>query len=335
MKRRRAVILTVSILMALALAIQATSIASASGVPPQWVALANLPHATEGGCTALFHDKIYVAYGFSPGLGDTNSLRVYDIRTNTWSSGPVAPGVPRSEGYRGVEHDGRIYCIGGRSSGRVLSDLVRFDPSTNMWKTLAPMPVALAGMTAVTAGENLYTFGGRTTTAPCSGGTTNTILRYNFRTNTWSVAGHLAISRSDATAARVGNKIYIFGGCNGNTGAFFDSVEVFNPSRGTSTLLAATMPGGPRADAAATVDDFTIHIVGGWNRSGTIGANNHLLFKTRTKTFSIGVMMPRHCLGAADRAELELVIDEERIYAVAGSCPAFGRSIPNLDSLQV
>jgi len=271
-------------------------------------------------------------------------LRIYDPTTDTWSFGPAAPGTGQSEFYEGVAHGGKLYCIGGRPFGNPLI----FDTDTNTWSFGTPLPSGpRSGLAAATFGNSIFIFGGRSPGAPCSGpaipagtGLTDNILRYDIDTGTWSGAGNLVTPRSDATAARVGRKIYIFGGCD-TSGSFPDPGEVYDVQTGTSTLLPVAMPGGGRADLAAADPQgggsanasHRIHITGGFNYStgGPPLADNHLIYDVDQQTFVVGVPMPTHCFGTVDRAEHELVYLGDRIFAVGGSCPGFGASINNLD----
>ena len=286
---------------------------------------------TEGACVASIGNKIYMAYGFDS--ADTQFLRIYDIASDTWSFGPLAPAPVASEGYRGVAHGGKLYCVGKRPVGT--PDVRSFDPSSGTWTVLTSMSDDRAGTTAEVFGNAVYVFGGRKAAAPCSGpavapgGGFTTVLRYDIDTDTWSNAGNLAVNRSDATAARVGSEIFIFGGCDG---ANFDSVEVYDPITQTSSLLAATLPSARSNAAAATVGN-DIHVTGGSNSQFPAGTN-HVIFDTTTGTFSVGTPMPTHCPPGAPRGEHELVAHGARIYAVAGACPFFGTSINNLDVLK-
>lgn len=327
---------TIQILAAcglLVLAMSATTPALASG-GGTWIARAPLPTRLEGSCTALIGNRIFSAYGFSPSSGDTNQLRIYDISSNSWTIGPPAPLPVRSEAYRGVAHGGRLFCLGGRPvSG---TDVVSFDPASGTWSTLAPMPDARAGTTSAVLGDSIFVFGGRKGAAPCAGpavapGATTTILRYDIAKNAWSNAGNLAVNRSDATVARAGDRLFVFGGCDGITS--FDSVEEYDPHTQTSTVVA-TIPGGVRSDAAAARAGDQIHVVGGFPIPGGSGFN-HVIFDARTDTFTVGLSMPTHCLPGVERAELEVVSHGDRLFAVAGSCPAFGASIDNLDELRL
>jgi hypothetical protein len=317
-----------------------------------WVAGAPIPAdpgggaftgATEGACTAMIGGKIYVAFGFDPIGGDTRGFRIYDPTTNIWSLGPTPPSLSgRSEGYRGVAHGGKLYCIGGRPTAETWI----FDTGTNMWSPGAPEPDPLlrAGATAATYGNSIFMFGGRHVTGgPCSGAAvTNadvdgTILRYDVDQNAWFPAGNMAFPRSDTSVARVGGLIYIFGGCNGT--AYPPDVEVYNPRTQTSTVLSASFPGGARSNATAADPQngssanasHRIHVVGGWRQGGFLGTFNHVIFDVDQQTFVVGVPLPTHCSPGVDRAEHETVYGGDRLFAVGGSCPAFGLSENNLD----
>jgi hypothetical protein len=327
---------------------------------------------TEGACDSMIGGKIYVALGFNGGPGGTqdatNALRIFDPTSQTWTLGPSAP-TAKAEGYRGVAHGGKLYCVAGRTSGFVPDTTTEsFDPATQMWNnTLAPMPprcgpatapVPCVGATAVTFADNILVFGGRDNSAgPCTGTASNEIERYDIPKNTWSPAGTLPISLSDTTVARVGRYVYLFGGCNGNgggpqTATYYKTVLRVDPRKMNVTTLSATLP-TPRADAAAADPQngssanasHLIHVTGGLCQNPGSGCQtqvtpNHIVFDVDQQQFTAtpGNEMPRHCVDEGyaatsenDRAEHELIYGGDRIYAVGGSCPAFGNSLDSLD----
>ena len=303
---------------------------------------------TEGACTALIGGKIYVAFGYDAGSGDSRGLRIYDIASNTWALGPTPPSLSgRSEGYRGVAHGGKLYCVGGRPTAETWI----FDTGTGTWAPGAPEPDPLlrVGATAATYGDNIFMFGGRHAFGgPCSGPAVTpadvdgTILRYDIDKDAWFPAGNLVHARSDATAARVGGLIYIFGGCNTSANEP-DGLEIYDPRTQTSTVDPVPMPGGPRSDAAAgdpqngssANASHRIHIAGGEDSAGQDPKSNHIIFDVDQNSFVVGVQMPTHCEDygnpTAGRGEHELAYGGDRIYAVGGSCPGFGNSENNLD----
>jgi hypothetical protein len=303
-----------------------------------WVALAPIPEPAglEGHCTSLIGNKIYTGFGFTPTSGDTNRLRIYDIATNTWVFGPPAPTAGRSEHYRGVAKGGRLYCLGGRTTNETWS----FDTVTMTWSMKAPFPDANhVGTTAATFGNSIFVFGGRVGASPCSSPGTSAVRRYDVDQDAWFPAGNMANARSDTTVARVGGFIYIFGGCNGATS--FESTEKYDPRTGTSVIVNMTMPGGPRADAAAGDPQngssanaaHRIHVTGGFNNAGVGPPTtlNHLIYDVDENAFFVGVPMPTHCAPGVNRAEHELVHGKDKIIALGGACPAFGTSLFHVD----
>jgi len=305
-----------------------------SGAPiPDPDGLGGRTGRTEGACASEIGDKIYVAFGYDS--GDSNLLRIYDIASDTWSFGPNGPAPLRSEGYQGVAHGGKLYCMGGRA-GSPLPDLDSFNPATNTWTSLASMPQARAGTAAAGQGNGIYVFGGRTTTAPsepaCVGtiapGASTTILRYDIDTDSWANAGNLAVSRSDATAARVGAKIYIFGGCG--TGSMLNSIEVYDPKTQTSTLLAVTLPTQRALMASATAGN-EVHLTGGVNSL----PDNYVVFNAVKGTVNVGTPLPTSCPAGFARAEHSSVAHGNRLYVIGGACPFAGTSRAELDILKL
>jgi hypothetical protein len=77
--------------------------------------------------------------------------------------------VPKRTGFPLVAHGGKLYRIGGfvvknhkDEASNLLStpDFARFDPQTNRWEDLAPMPAGRSSHDAVVAGDRLFVFGG-------------------------------------------------------------------------------------------------------------------------------------------------------------------------------
>jgi hypothetical protein len=83
--------------------------------------------------------KLYVSHGNGPsaGGGDGKTLYIYDIKSDTWTSGPSA-NFDRSE-LMGAAVGGKFYAIGGRTvPNRQIVEI--FDPATNTWSQGADMP---------------------------------------------------------------------------------------------------------------------------------------------------------------------------------------------------
>ena len=243
--------------------------ASAAYAQGTWTTLAPvLPLPTEGMTVGGVGQVIIAAYGFS-GV-DTILTRLYNISTNSWSLGMLAPLPPRSEeAYGETTHGGFLYAIGGRNllcSGPplgVCNNLERYDPVTNTWATLTPMLTARAGAAAAVLDDAIYVIGGRQIGGgPCSGLPLSVVERYDIDTDTWSTVASLpGPARSDLAAVSHGGKIFVFGGCSGLF-AVTGEVDMYDPQTNTWTTGLATMP-TPRASLVAGKVGDTVFAIGG------------------------------------------------------------------------
>src|SRR5713101_7560380 len=209
-----------------------------------WTALTPVsPSPMEGMTVGGVGQIIVAAYGFSPVPGNTNQTLLYNINTDSWSTGAPAPLPARAEAaYGETTHGGFLYVIGGGNSGVALSDLQRYDPVLNAWTTLAPMPTARAGAAAAVIDDGIFVIGGRqSTSGPCSGGPyLQTVEKYDIDTDTWCFVAPLLTPRSDLAAVAHGGKIFVFGGCS-DTGVTKE-VDMYDPQTNTWTTGLASMP---------------------------------------------------------------------------------------------
>src|SRR5205807_664319 len=121
---------------------------------------------------------------------DTHATRLYHINTNTWTAGAAAPLPNRAEVGSTVKK-GLFYVVGGRSA-TVLSDLDRYNPTTDTWAGLAPMPTPRAGVVL------------------------NAAEVYDPTTNTWSAIAPLPTGAAAfyglAKSKLEGPEVYVVGG---------------------------------------------------------------------------------------------------------------------------
>jgi N-acetylneuraminic acid mutarotase len=117
---------------------------------------------------ALIDGKIYVVGGrvgstFIIGLStNVNTHEVYDVARDTWSS---VLGVPTARSGVGVAVlNGRMHVLGGEA---YLNDLVgtyrtheAYDPKTNSWERLPPMPTPRHGLAVAEIDGKIYAVSG-------------------------------------------------------------------------------------------------------------------------------------------------------------------------------
>jgi len=133
-----------------------------------WSAAAPMLTARNHHGASLIDGKIYVVGGrigstFIIGLSNNISTNeVYDIAKNTWAAVLGMP-TPRS-GVGTAVLNGRMHVLGGEA---YLNDLVgtyrtheAFDPKTNAWQRLPPMPTPRHGLAVAEIGGKMYAVSG-------------------------------------------------------------------------------------------------------------------------------------------------------------------------------
>ncbi len=285
-----------------------------------WTTLANVsPSATEGMTVGGIGQVIVGAYGFSASLaGNTNQTRLYNINTDSWSTGAPAPLPARAEAaYGETTHGGFLYVIGGGNSGIALSDLQRYDPVLDAWTTLASMNTARAGAAAAVIDDGIFVIGGRQSTGgPCSGGPySNTVEKYDIDTDTWSAVAQLPNQRSDMAAVAHGGKIYVFGGCS-DTGVTKE-VDMYDPQTDTWTRLVDMTTA--RASLVAGHSGDKVYAIGGTTDGVSLSTLNEV-YDIPSNTWSTNAPM------TTARQEAGVNSHGGRIYVVGGSTASFGNS---------
>ena len=149
-------------------------------------------------------------YVFGGEVGQTD-LRIYNTRTNAWTTGaPLPLGKDRGGSARVKDS---LYMIGGANASNVYTtDLYRYDIRGNAWVTKAPLPVALGWSNGAGYQDSLmYVAGGYNGTA-----TVATVYLYNAISNTWRTATPLPAIRFGGGMAIKGDTIVYVGGVDGS-----------------------------------------------------------------------------------------------------------------------
>ena len=132
-----------------------------------------------------------------------------------------------------------IYCAGGYSFSipGLVSQLIRYDPSTNTWISLEPIPTPSSEASAVyyPLMNQIYVFGG----ADADTQTINNLNQiYDIASNTWSMGSPLPDVRSDMASGynAANGKIYLVGGYNTkDLGSGQPDTWEYDPVAGTYT----------------------------------------------------------------------------------------------------
>jgi N-acetylneuraminic acid mutarotase len=126
--------------------------------------------------------------------------------------------------HTSVVLNGTLYVIGGRET-RVSSNLdsnERYDPDTNTWNTLSPMPTKRSGLAASAINNDIFVVGGEKIE-----GSYSTNERYDPETDSWTSELPMPTARLGHDAADFDNKIYVLGGkTSQSTRSIIDANEI-------------------------------------------------------------------------------------------------------------
>lgn len=227
---------------------------------------------TSPGMGALPNGDILVFGGTQNGYA-TASVTQYDPNTVTIPDGTTnqtrslhSMNTPRALlGWATDPSTDQSYAIGGvDNNGTPLATVERYNPSTNSWSFVAPLPQTLYGESAVSDGNgHIYTFGG----VDATGAITNAVYCYTIATNTWTQVASMQVGVRDSAAVLGPNGlIYVLGGktATGTTA----TVESYNITTNTWNL-ETSLPQAISSEAAAVDSLGRIEVIGGYDASGS------------------------------------------------------------------
>ncbi len=143
-----------------------------------------------------------------------------------WRRGPD---LPWEAEYPAVAaYDGALYVFGGAldASDTIVTDSTyRFDPDTESWTELAPMPVEGQRTTASVVGDRIYIIDGRTQQNVHGDGT---VRIYDPESDSWSLGTDRPVASRNPGQATDGERIYLFGG--NVSGVNADFAHVYDPA---------------------------------------------------------------------------------------------------------
>ena len=123
-----------------------------------WEDFTPLPSPTSWHCQVSVGDTVYIIGGGtnSGRTGDTYKLR---MSTKQWVK-QSSLNTPRGE-HGCAAWDGGVIVVGG-NDGDVLSSVEKFNPVSNKWFTITPLPTTLYNMQVLVWDNDLYVLGGHT-----------------------------------------------------------------------------------------------------------------------------------------------------------------------------
>jgi probable HAF family extracellular repeat protein len=209
---------------------------------------------------------------------------------------PRAPVPSARRGAAVASANGLLYSIGGNNSAGAALDMVHaYDPRTNSWRNLVPLPAARQnGNGAASIGTNIYVAGGQ----DASGTLTGTLFIYNTSTNTWTTGASMPQVGGCGGSAAINGRLYVFSGCKRASAGvqdFAGLLQRYNPS----TNRWAVLPSAPAVhfQPAVAALNGKLYVAGGSNASGAIRRMD--VYVPATSSWFTKTAMPTARVGSA------------------------------------
>ncbi len=179
-----------------------------------WVTMAPMPQSAIMPSAVYYPParKIFVFGGQDNDSGLTYDItRIYDLATNSWTTGTSMPGVRAfmASGYN--PDNGKIYLVSGYSDGFVTSaqpNTWEYDPVEDTFTEKALFPHPAGGFISGVINGHLYVAGGRDV-APAS----NLVWDYNIAADVWVQRYPMPLAENNGRGYAVAlGRLWAFGG---------------------------------------------------------------------------------------------------------------------------
>lgn len=184
------------------------------------------------------------------------------IRSRAWFS-PIAGWVDQAHlNQRRAYHvaavvDEKIYAIGGIYESQWLDSVEAYDPLSDSWAYMEPMPTARCSLGAAVVDGMIYVVGGT-----ANQNVLDIVEVYDPALDSWASCAPKPTAVAGPAVAAAQGKVWVFGGTLGWLD-YRDNVEVYDPVTDTWEVMTP-LPFARVFSAATTIGD-RIYVIGGYN----------------------------------------------------------------------
>ncbi|MBQ9000077.1 MAG: hypothetical protein IJ086_15480 [Clostridium sp.] len=198
--------------------------------------------------SVTLNGKIYCIGGYTDDYNISNSVQIYDTKTNTWSTGASIPTARYN--FAAVAVGKYIYCMGGYTNSGATNSIEIYDAEADKWTTGINLPDKMYSHNAVAVNKKIYVTGGYS-----GGSLSKTLHIYDVDNNSWSTGANMTSTRYDFGMVEINNIIYCIGGQENS------NVHAYNINS-NSWSTKAYLPDDYNMAATVNVDD-KIYVLGG------------------------------------------------------------------------
>lgn len=319
-----------------------TSMGRAAEAQEGWFSAAPLPAPRQEIYAATRDGLIYTAGGLSEEAQTVlDDFVVYDPEADKWRE---LPPLPEARHHITLSvADGRLYAVGGFTGGfpdwKPMATVFSYDFSTELWKTVRPLPIARGEHVSAVVDGKIFVIGGRIGGTPSAATfdehiDTRRMEVFDPRSGVWSQGADAPTARNSAASAVIDGKIYVVGGrqfseqtegvrVNINVAA----LEVYDPDLGQWSTKAPMPKAAGGVSAAAA--NGKLYVFGGeqWEPNQEV-ISNVWAYDPATDEWSEipNMMTPRHGTAAASI--------RDRIFVFGGAVSVGANAVAANESIE-
>jgi N-acetylneuraminic acid mutarotase len=243
-----------------------------------WTALAPIP-VPSSMASAVYYpptNKIYVFGGSDPDAATVNNLnQIYDIASNTWSTGTPLPDLRAfmASGYS--PDNGKIYLVGGYNTSTVDSgqpDTWEYDPVADTYTNKTDFPELAGGYASGIINAHLYVAGGR----DVNNVSLSAVWDYDIAADTWTQKNDMPGTQNNVRGSAVAlDSLFVFGGGN----PFIAPGSTASKSKAAFPVkelkaAAAAAKAGHKIQVPATANNTNVYVpdTDDWRTSANLNA---------------------------------------------------------------
>ncbi len=248
-----------------------------------WTALAPMPVSSLGISAAVTGNKIIIGDTGPP----SEHTFLYDPESNSWSRGPS---FVHARGSINLNSIGKgAFAMGGIGGDAV--GVSTFETlSAGRWQEAGAMPFLRGNMATATLHGKIYFAGGYNAGPGSRQERLANLDEYDPGARQWRSLAPMSTARMAASAAVLGDRLYIAGGENRLLAPSLATVEVYDIA--TNAWTAAPPMPQPRRNAAAAALDGRLYLIGGSPRGNSASATIQVYDPERRSWMTSGDAAP-------------------------------------------
>lgn len=187
-----------------------------------------MPAQHRSGGSVLHNGKIYMVAG-SDDAGHTNRVDIYEIATNSWSTGANHPNTAQTEA---VVHGDMIYTMGGYD-GTTRDEIYTYDITNDNWSLLGTMPYPTSAHRMELYNDEIFVISDYAAL--------DRLMKYSISDSSWVEYESNFIGRRHGSTVIADNKLYIIAG-NANLNGYWQYFNLTQSFDLSSVVSVAQEP---------------------------------------------------------------------------------------------